>query len=198
MHRPIEIHPLEPFVPNRAKALMCGTFPPKRDKWSMEFFYPNYINDMWRIFGHIIFKDKFHFVDDENKTFKVDEIKEMLNQLKIAVYDTAKIVHREKDNASDKYLEIIEPLDLRLILSKIPECKSIITTGEKASSVISMLTNSKQPKLGESIKVQINDINGRNLELIHYRMPSTSRAYPMKLEKKAEYYEKMLTEIGIL
>ena len=34
---------------------------------------------------------------------------------------------------------------------------------------------------------------GRKLKL--YRMPSSSRAYPMKLEKKAEYYQKMFEEL---
>ena len=28
-----------------------------------------------------------------------------------------------------------------------------------------------------------------------YREPSSSRAYPMKVEKKAEYYDKMFREI---
>lgn len=37
---------------------------------------------------------------------------------------------------------------------------------------------------------------GRELRL--YRMPSSSRAYPMKLEKKAVFYRKMLEEIGLL
>ena len=29
-------------------------------------------------------------------------------------------------------------------------------------------------------------------------MPSSSRAYPMKLEKKADFYRKMLDETGLL
>ena len=42
----IEIHPFEPYVPDGARFLFLGTFPPKAEKWSMEFFYPNKINDM--------------------------------------------------------------------------------------------------------------------------------------------------------
>ena len=52
---PIEKHPLAPFLPEGARILMLGSFPPKHERWSMEFFYPNWINDMWRIFGLIFF-----------------------------------------------------------------------------------------------------------------------------------------------
>ena len=31
-----------------------------------------------------------------------------------------------------------------------------------------------------------------------YREPSSSRAYPMKVEKKAEYYRRMFEEIDLL
>ena len=36
---------------------------------------------------------------------------------------------------------------------------------------------------------------GRTLKL--YREPSSSRAYPMKVEKKSEYYVQMLKDIGL-
>lgn len=56
-----ERHPLEPFLPENARLLMLGSFPPKRIRWSMEFFYPNLQNDMWRIVGYLATGDKmFH------------------------------------------------------------------------------------------------------------------------------------------
>lgn len=39
-----EIHPLEPFLPHNARILMLGSFPPPKARWSMDFFYPNWIN----------------------------------------------------------------------------------------------------------------------------------------------------------
>ena len=39
-----EKHPLEPFLPQNAKILMLGSFPPPKARWSMEYFYPNWIN----------------------------------------------------------------------------------------------------------------------------------------------------------
>ena len=32
-----EIHPLEPFFPQGARLLMMGSFPPKRERWKMDF-----------------------------------------------------------------------------------------------------------------------------------------------------------------
>ena len=57
----IEQHPLKPFTPQHARLLMLGSFPPARKRWSMDFFYPNFINDMWRIYGLCFFEDKDYF-----------------------------------------------------------------------------------------------------------------------------------------
>lgn len=36
----IETHPLEPFLPENARLLMLGSFPPPRNKWKMDFTIP--------------------------------------------------------------------------------------------------------------------------------------------------------------
>ena len=138
---PVEKHPLEPFLPEGAKILMLGSFPPKREKWSMEFFYPNWINDMWRICGHIFFNDKEHFIEREadgklKKKFDRERIISFCAAKGIALYDTASEVRRLKDNASDKFLEVVTPTDLDSLLCRIPQCRAIVTTGQKATDVI--------------------------------------------------------------
>ena len=45
----VEWHPLRPFLPPNARVLFLGSFPPPRQRWCIDFFYPNYINDHWRI-----------------------------------------------------------------------------------------------------------------------------------------------------
>ena len=100
---PVEKHPLEPFLPQGAKVLMLGSFPPAKKRWSMEFFYPNWINDMWRIVGQVFFDDRMHFVA-EGKRFDKERIIEFCSEKGIALYDTACEVRRLKDNASDKFL----------------------------------------------------------------------------------------------
>ena len=51
----IESHPFEPFLPENAKVLMLGSFPPPETRWSMKFYYPNKTNDMWRIMGLVFY-----------------------------------------------------------------------------------------------------------------------------------------------
>ena len=167
----IEEHPLEPFLPANAVLLMLGSFPPQKKRWSMDFFYPNLQNDMWRIVGLIFFQDKEHFLNPEKKVFDKDRIIEFLNDKGIALYDTASAIRRLQDNASDKFLEVIEQTDISLLLKQIPMCKAIVTSepfefGDKAMKL--------------------------------YRMPSSSRAYPLALEKKAAAYRVMFNELGLL
>ena len=104
---PIEKHPLQPFLPERARILMLGSFPPKKERWSMEFFYPNWINDMWRIMGLVFFDDKEYFTADEDghkvKRFDMDKCVGFASERGIAMFDTACEVRRLKDNASDKF-----------------------------------------------------------------------------------------------
>lgn len=195
---PAESHPLEPFLPSDARLLMCGTFPPKQNRWSMHFYYPNFINDMWRIFGLIYFGDKDALVDSERKTFRVEEIKTLLREHKIALSDTGKEVTRTKDNASDKWLQIDKPIDLGATLKEIPNCVAVATTGEKAAGVIASLTGTDIPKVGEWCDCRVLLPDGNEREFRHWRMPSSSRAYPMNLEKKAGFYKHMLASTGLV
>lgn len=195
---PKENHPLEPFLPREARLLMCGTFPPQQNRWSMHFYYPNFINDMWRIFGLIYFGSKDALVDEKGKTFKVEDIKQLLITHRIALSDTGKEVTRTKDNASDKWLKIDKPIDLAATLEEIPDCVAVATTGEKAASVIASLTNTEIPKVGEWCECRVNMSDGTERTFQHWRMPSSSRAYPMKVEVKAEFYRKMLETCGLV
>ena len=52
-----ERHPFTPFLPDGCRLLMLGSFPPGEQRWSMRFYYPNFTNDMWRIFGLCFFND---------------------------------------------------------------------------------------------------------------------------------------------
>lgn len=186
----IEQHPWQPFIPEGAKVLFLGTFPPGKQRWSMDFYYPNPTNDFWRIMGLIFHNDALALYDGINRKFKLDEIKILLKTQGIALGDTARAVRRLKGNASDKYLEIVEPLPLADILTQMPHCRAIVTTGEKAASVIADLTNTQTPKMGEYVT------GSEGIEI--WRMPSTSRAYPLAIERKAAYYRTLLEHIGII
>ena len=195
---PLESHPLPPFFPVGAKVLMCGTFPPQRSRWSMEFYYPNYINDMWRIFGLIYFGDAQKLVDAEHSTFHREEIIKLLTTHGVALNDTGKDVVRTMNNASDKFLDIREHIDLDAALRALPECRAVALTGKLAAEVACEITGADMPPLGGFSEVDflLSDGSVRHLKI--WRMPSSSRAYPMKLEKKAESYRAMLSDSGCL
>ena len=53
----------------------------------------------------------------------------------IALYDTAPVI-REKGNASDKYLHVVEPVDLAGMLLRIPACTHVAVTGQKAAEIL--------------------------------------------------------------
>lgn len=186
----LETHPWEPYIPEHAKVLVMGTFPPQSKRWAMNFYYPNRTNDFWYMMGLIFYGDRTSLLREGSKDFDLDKIKRLLNEKGIALNDTGHKIRRLKGNASDKFLEIVEPVPLDRLLKKMPECRCIATTGEKAAGVIADITGTPAPKMGEMIK------GPDGLEI--WRMPSTSRAYPLKLEKKAEYYAQLFKAAGII
>lgn len=188
--QPTETHPWKPFVPSGAKLLIMGTFPPQRKRWAMDFYYPNRNNDFWKIMGLLFLSDPFALYNPKTKEYDLPRIKELMTQKGIALNDTCHVIRRLRDNASDKFLEVVEPVDIKSLLEKMPYCRALATTGEKAADVLSGLTGTEAPKMGTMTLTE------SGLEI--WRMPSTSRAYPLALEKKAEYYAEMLRHLGIL
>ena len=166
---------------------MLGSFPPKKEKWSMEFFYPNWINDMWRIWGLVFYNDKHYFEIKGEKRFDKDKIVSFCKDEGFALYDTASEVIRLKDNASDKFLEVVKQTDVKALLEALPECENIVTTGQKATEIIIDIFQCEEPKVGEKTEIIYKD---RTINF--WRMPSSSRAYPMKAEAKAEFYRKII------
>ena len=189
----IERHPLQPFLPPNARLLMLGSFPPPRKRWCMDFFYPNRTNMMWEIFGLVFYGDPQRLVDAERTTFRLHDIQALLTERGIAIYDTACAVRRLSGNASDKDLEIVEKTDIPSLLAQIPQCRNIVCTGQKSFSVLTDDYGVPVPMMGTCNEFTLA---GREMRL--WRMPSSSRAYPMKLEEKASYYREMMFKIGIL
>ena len=189
---PIENHPLKPFIPQNTRMLMLGSFPPKKIRWSMNFYYPNLQNDMWRIFGLVFFGDKDHFLDD-TKLFDKNRITVFLEEKGIALSDTARSVKRLKDNASDKFLEVVEAADINTLLEQMPMCKAVVTTGQKATEILSDLVSSAIPPVGSFVEFEY-----QSRKMRFYRMPSSSRAYPKPLSEKAAVYARMFEELGLL
>ena len=217
----VEYHPLRPFLPEKAKVLFLGSFPPQRKRWCMDFYYPNFINDHWRIEGQIFYGDKNHFVDLEAKRFRIDEIVAFCEEKGLAFFDTSTAIRRLQDNASDKFLEVVEPTDIPALLKRLPHLRAIVTTGEKATETICRTMGmAETPKVNTYVRVSNTDgtdetdslantdgtdetdifantnmTNGGGLLL--YRLPSSSRAYPLSFDKKVEAYRRFFDFIKI-
>lgn len=246
----IERHPLEPFLPAGGRILFLGSFPPPRARWSMDFFYPNWINDFWRIQGLIHFGDAHYFEEKAAlgpgdavgsemvipgaaaapatkaapKRFDRARIIEFCAARGLAFFDTAAKVCRWKGNASDEFLEILEPADVVGMLAQMPECHTIVSTGGKSAeelagilAVSGALVASgasasgsfatpvahaasgarplSAPASGYPLPVppvgSYLDLTLSGRPLRWWRLPSTSRAYPMPLAGKAEHYSKL-------
>ncbi len=189
----VESHPLQPFLPEGGRVLLLGSFPPAHKRWSMEWFYPNWINDMWRIMGLVFYGDRGHFEVVGQKRFDKDRVVGFCAERGIALYDTACRVRRLRDNASDKFLEVIEATDIESLLARLPQCTAIVTTGQKATELVVSRFGCEQPSVGGMVDVVVG---GRMLHL--WRMPSSSRAYPLAIDHKAAFYRTMLVAEGVL
>ena len=203
---PTERHPFTPFLPEGARILFLGSFPPQPHRWNMPFYYPNWINDFWRILGLIHFGDKDHFCIPGEKRFDEAAIRAFCADAGLAFYDTACEVRRLKDNASDAFLEVVTPTDIPALLRQIPHCTTLVTTGQKATEVIAERFGCAIPPVGgwidlsidmgpddpartDELQPQNSRLNLRPLRF--WRMPSTSRAYPLPLQQKAAAYRQL-------
>ena len=205
----IERHPLQPFLPANAQILMLGSFPPPNERWCMDFFYPNPQNDMWRIIGLVFFGDKTYFEVQRDlekgqrdkvqstkagrKVFNREEIMAFCEAKGIAIFDTAQAVIRLQGNAADEHLEIVEQTDIASLLQQIPSCHNLCCTGGKAAQTLADTLHCAIPKVGEYIET---DFAGRTIRF--WRLPSSSRAYPLSLDNKAASYRQMFESIGLL
>ena len=187
----VEYHPLHPFLPEHAKVLFLGSFPPQRKRWCMDFFYPNFINDHWRIEGEVFFGDRNHFVDQEAKRFKIQEIVAFCQEKGIAFFDTSVAVRRLKDNASDKFLEVVESTDIQALLAHLPHLCAIVTTGEKATDTLCSTLQIEDNPMVNAFAPIPGVYNRDGEQLVLYRLPSSSRAYPLSFAKKVEAYRTM-------
>ena len=159
---------------------------------------------MWRIIGLAFFGDKEHFVEQRTKTavlkvqgaksgFRYEEIVAFCQAKGIAIFDTAQAVIRLLGNAADEHLEIVEQTDIAALLQQLPSCHNLCCTGGKAAQTLAEVLHCVTPKVGEYIETYFADRTIR-----FWRMPSSSRAYPLSLEKKTGAYRQMFETIGLL
>lgn len=82
------------------------------------------------------------------------------------------------------------------LLVQLPNMKWLFTTGGLATdTLLDLLTEKvKSPKTNEWIEYPYSATR----ELFLYRLPSTSRAYPLSLAKKIEAYRLFFIKAGLI
>jgi len=167
---------------------------------------------MWRIMGQVFFGDKTHFElqrdglqrdelqkeriqsnglqggKSRRKVFDYAAIVAFCQEQGIAIFDTAQAVRRLQGNAADEHLEIVERTDIAALLQQIPKCHDICCTGGKAANTLADILHIATPPVGGYV-----DTCFAGYPLRFWRMPSTSRAYPLSFNKKAAAYQHMFT-----
>ena len=181
-----ERHPVPPFLPENARILFLGSFPPPPRRWSMPFYYPNWTNDFWRVMGLLFYRNRDWFAVAGEKRFDQEKVQAFCREQGLALYDTACEVRRLQDNASDKFLEVVAATDIPALLERIPQCHTLVTTGQKATDVVVESFGCAQPPMGGCTPLVIGDRH-----CAFWRMPSTSHAYPLPLEQKARVYQRL-------
>jgi len=193
-----ERHPFAPFLPADARVLFLGTFPAKPHRWSMNFYYPNFANDFWRIMGLLFFNNPSHFelrpAPDGKNRWDEKAVRTFCQEKSLAFSDTAEEIRRLKGNASDAALDIVRPRDVDGLLSRLPYCRAVAATGGKAAEVVANLYGVEAPAAGQNTPIATRD--GRFIAF--HRLPSTSRAYPLPLAQKAAPYRELLVSLGVL
>lgn len=197
----IETHPLPPFLPQNASVLLLGSFPPAYHRWRMDFYYSNFNNDMWRIMGLVFYDDAHYFIDSHHRCFYLDQIQAFLRAFGIAISDTAYQVVRLNDTAADKFLRVVHTQAIDELLMALPDCQAIITTGELATQILldelirlgALPAKTPTPKVGACV-----DFCWQKRSFSLYRLPSSSRAYPLPIAKKAEQYRLVFERLGLL
>lgn len=76
------------------------------------------------LWGLLFFDNKDHFLNESKKAFCREQIIDFLNKKGIALFDTASAIRRLQDNASDKFLEVVQSTDIAAMLRQLPECQS--------------------------------------------------------------------------
>ncbi len=131
--------PWPEYIPDNADKLILGTFPTKKENWDFEFFYPNKNNKFWKVLAHIAEIKLTDFEKNEKgKLQAVNERKQILNKLKLAITDIGAIVLRQNNSSLDSNLFPIEFTDIFKILTENSKIKTVIlTSSSSGNSVLS-------------------------------------------------------------
>jgi|SRR5579871_26442 len=192
-----EPHPWPPFIPTNAGKLILGTFPTtENNRGAYEFFYPNPLNDFWKLIFEVAGKD----LDEYGALEPVVIRKQVLTDLSLGIADIGKRILRQKDSSKDENLFPIEFTDIFSLLENQSSIrKIIITSSSGANSVLSWfqqychLNNTVFHVPKGNLPVKTNFIfNNREIKVDIISSPS--RLSPIRGDRLLQMYRDSILE----
>lgn len=155
-------HTFPIYINIDSKVLFLGSFPSVKSR-EQNFYYGHPQNRFFKVLGSIFHEDVHNEVNDK---------KSFLKKYHIALYDV--IEECDIEGSQDSSIRNVTPIDLKKILTKYPNIKSIGVNGKKASSLFK--------------KYLEKDCGG----VVVYYLPSTSPANAKtSLEELIKEYSKL-------
>ncbi|MGZ3920160.1 MAG: hypothetical protein ACXVNM_05760 [Bacteroidia bacterium] len=186
-----EIHPPWEYEVPGMKVLILGNFPPHQKRWDYEFFYPNKQNNFWKVLAAINGVN----LKETKGPAAVEERKKIMKNLKIGVYNLAKVISRKNSSARDTDIEILEYMDIFSVIKKHRQLKKIILAGfaAKNSTARTFLHLLEKKGVKHDLPSEIKAGTSFNIYMEQrvincVILNSTSTAFPIKLEKLVEQF----------
>lgn len=139
---------IKPFIDNNSSILILGSFPSVKSR-EEEFYYAHKSNRFYKVLSNIFF---------EPLPTSIEFKKELLVKHHIALYDV--IYSCDISNSEDSSIRNVTPINIKELLSRYHNIKTIILNGNKAKELFN--------------KYLIKDIDTQNIDI--YYAPSTSPA----------------------
>lgn len=167
----IETHPFIPFVPKRAKYLLLGSFPGRRETWAFEWYYGTQKGQFWKVMQEVY----------KRPLVSLAQKKALMEELNIALSDVIYRLTRREGNNSDGNLEVLE-----YNTKTIPK----ILEENKIERIYFSSRNVER-----IFKSQFKNLNlNSNVELI--TLPSSSPRYAkLNLGEKVLLFKKLLPKL---
>jgi G:T/U-mismatch repair DNA glycosylase len=187
-----ETHPWKWYVPPNSQILIIGTFPPVKEKWSYHFFYPNKLNLFWPIMSRMANRPLIYISGEA----AVDERKQILESLKVAITDMGFEIERRDNSSRDENLTPIQYMNIFKILRENVSINKIIFTSSSGAvnaskwfvNYLSIKNiNLKFPKGSKPLKSEFQ-FGGRSIQLVILYSPSRRATNRISFDKLVKMY----------
>lgn len=166
-HQHITHESIKPFINDDSEVLILGSFPSVKTR-EVGFYYAHPQNRFYKVLANI-FKSPL--------PTSIEDKKELLKKYHIALYDV--IYSCDIINSGDSSIKNVDPIDIKELLLKYPNIKTIILNGNKAKELFN--------------RYLLKDIVHKKIDIEY--APSTSSANAkMSVDDLTNFYKNIITD----